>query len=58
VVDVAVNLDDQATVAPDEVDLDPLYSRVRLGPRDAVGIAELEEALLELAAGRGGAVAP
>jgi hypothetical protein len=56
VIRVAVDLDDEAPIAPHEVDLEALDADVRLGPRDAVGIAEREEAILELRSCRGGVV--
>jgi hypothetical protein len=56
VVAVAVDLDDQPPVPPDEVDLDALDAGVGLGARYPMVVAELEEALLLLALGRGRAV--
>jgi hypothetical protein len=57
VVAVPVDLDDQASVPPDEVDLASFNADVRLGSRQAVVVAEREEALLELAACERGGVA-
>jgi hypothetical protein len=52
VIRLAVGLDDQPRVRPHEVDLEPLDVGVHQGPRDAVAITQLEELVLERAAGR------
>lgn len=52
VVGVTVDLHDQPPVAPDEVDLDSLDAAVDFRPWQAVVVAQLEEAFLELAARR------
>jgi hypothetical protein len=44
---VAVDLDDEALLRPREVAQDAFDERVRVRPRDAVVVAELEERLLE-----------
>jgi hypothetical protein len=58
VIAVAVDLHDQPPIAPEEVDQDALDQHVRLGPGDAVLVAQVQEAFLEFAAGRGGTVVP
>src|SRR5215217_537320 len=57
VVGVAVHLDDEPPIPPDEINLDSLDADVRLGSRNAVAVAESEEAFLQFATGWSGCVA-
>jgi hypothetical protein len=50
VIEVAVGLDDQRLMAPEEIDLVPTYPGVDVGQRQTVAAAEVQEFVLELAA--------
>jgi hypothetical protein len=49
---VAVSLNDQRALAPEEVDFEGADTGVDLWPRQPVALAEPQEAPLELAAGK------